>query len=204
VTNSTIPTAAEALRLAYDVVKSPCSAAETERAKVLLGIATEIRQEQQFRRINEQRANVERRRAADKLAAAGIPAPESYGATYGGEPAYAGETAAARTQRLIIEAAGADDPTQTQQVPAYVPPTAWDSAVTQRVEVVWMIGDKAQCRHCHTPIELCPVAVEQQGEAPAVWRHKYTGQAACTVPALASVQGGDEVSHSFAEPEPRG
>lgn len=47
-TNDT-PGAAEALSLAFDIVKTPCSAAETQRAEVLLGIAREIRQEAQYR-----------------------------------------------------------------------------------------------------------------------------------------------------------
>lgn len=195
-TNPT-PTAAEALALAWKYASAmTASTADIARAEVLLGIATEIRQEQQFRSVNARRLDLDRRRAADKLAAAGIPAPESYGTTYGGEPAYAGETAVDRTARIIREAGYVERPT-------------WDSAATQVVnepaatQVIWTVGDKSQCRHCHTPIELCPVAVEVEGEPPAVWRHKYSGQATCAVATMSGEQGA-EATHTFAEPESRG
>lgn len=183
-TNPTVPTAAQALAAAWNMVTSAeVDELDVRRAEVLLGIATEIRQEQQFRTINQ-------RRAAGKLEAAGIPAPASY----------AGESAIDRTARVIREA-------------GYVERPAWESAATQVVNndagktqaipVLWTVGDKAQCRHCHTPIELHEVAVAGADAPPAVWRHRYTGQATCAV-ATMSGEPGAEATHTFAEPDPRG
>jgi hypothetical protein len=44
------PTASQALALAFGIVATPCSAAESQRAEILLGIAREIREESQYRR----------------------------------------------------------------------------------------------------------------------------------------------------------
>jgi hypothetical protein len=181
-TNPTVPTAAQALAAAWKYATDErLDESALRRAEVLLGIATEIRQEQQFRSVDERRFRFDRRQAADKLAAAGVPAPESYGA-------------AERTRIMLAEApidaskwAASLAATDTQVVND-------DAGKTQTIPVVWTIGDKAQCQHCHTPIELYE---------PAVWRHRYTGQAVCVDPSLAT--GRDTaIAHTFAEPDPRG
>jgi len=175
-TNST-PSAAEALRLAFGIVSTPCSAAETQRAEVLLGIAREIREEMQYR------------------------------ATRASLMTFAGKPAGARAHRLIAEPFGVPaDPEVTAVVPLdYGQRYQDDPAVTQRIRTPWQLGDKADCKYCRTPIELFeptitgPYAGDYEGAL--VWRHKYTGQAACTVPAVAAATGADEViAHTFATP----
>jgi hypothetical protein len=213
-TNPIVPTAAEALALAWRYASDvTLGESALRRAEVLLGIATEIRQERQFRAVEARRQSIDRARAAYKLAAAGIPMPESYnvkpetfGQTYGGEPAYAGETAVDRTARIIREAGYVERPTWESAVTRPIEVEGYTGTgldKTQRIETLWTVGDKAQCRHCHTPIELCPVAVEVEGEPPAVWRHKYSGQATCAVATMSGEQGA-EATHTFAEPESRG
>jgi hypothetical protein len=176
-TNPTVPTAAQALAAAWNMVTSAeVDELDVRRAEVLLGIATEIRQEQQFRSVDERRFRFDRRQAA-----AGVPAPESYGA-------------AERTRIMLAEA-----PIDASKWAASLAATDTqvannDAGKTQAIPVVWTIGDKAQCRHCRTPIELYE---------PAVWRHRYTGQTTCAV-ATMSGEPDAEATHTFAEPDPRG
>ncbi len=169
-TSPKLPTAAEALSLAFEIVATPCSAAETSRAMALFEIGRELRVASDMREINARRAAADRlrtdldiSRSRDKLAAAGIPA----------------------------------------QVFPQVPASALTES-TQRMPITWAVGDKADCRHCHTPIVFSMRRMEDEGEAQAIWRHKYTEQVVCAVPATAADVEGSEPTHSFAEPAPRG
>ena len=196
-TSPKLPTAAEALSLAFAIVATPCSAAETARAMALFEIGRELRVASDMREINARRAAADRlrtdldiSRSRDKLSAAGIPNPAAYEPTqvFPQVANYAGETAAVRFDR-VAQAALTES--------------------TQRMPIAWAIGDKADCRHCHTPIECVEIAISG---APAgvfppsgqMWRHKYTDQATCVVPAVAGDVEGSEPTHTFAQPEPRG
>lgn len=188
-TNPETPTAPEALVAAWQIVKLPCSAAETERAKVLLGIAIELRQAADIRAI---RARYE---LAPRLRSGGVlrePAPQQPDAG-----------SAERTQVMLSEAP-IDVSKWAASLAAAETQVVADPGTTQRLPVVWSVGDKADCRHCHTPIEL--VEAETTGlkaDAVKLWRHKYTGQATCVDPSFAT--GRDTaIVHTFAEPEPRG
>ena len=111
------------------------------------------------------------------------------------------ENAAARAARLLRESA------PEMQWPD---PSAAETQVVSdpgKTQVIWAIGDKAQCRHCLTPIELCEAAIEPNAFVPDggtahMWRHKYTGQATCLAATMSSDAA--DVSHTFAEPAPRG
>lgn len=78
---------------------------------------------------------------------------------------------------------------------------------TQRLPIMWSVGDKADCRHCHTPIQLFESEGDPQSDNPdqrhpwRAWQHRYTGQVAC----LAATMSSDvaDVAHTFAEPAPR-
>lgn len=209
-TNPDTPTAAEALAAAWQIVKAPCSAAETARAEVLLGIAVELRQ------AADMRASLARRRELDArvpLARGGV-IPRPAAPTFVGEPTHEGETAAERTQRLIVEAPIDMGKWAASLAAAETQVVRDDPGITQRLPVVWSVGDKADCRHCHTPIFYDYVLGD--GGRPTgefVWRHKYTAQAVCAVAAMAKEAGCDmgeddcsceRPSHTFAEPAPRG
>lgn len=215
--NPETPTAATALRLAYDIVKAPCSAAETQRAEVLLGIAREIREEQQYRATRSMLgATVSPLRTKpDHLHVAAPPADTAkleelakrFGQASPADAATRLDSAMGQAMRLDAEQAVAAlrettvvgwPDAVTQVVPAN------DLTTTQRIPIVWEVGDKAQCRHCHTPIELVEaVTTGFKADNVNVWRHKYSGQAVCAAPLLG--QGDNEVpsAHTFAEPEPR-
>jgi hypothetical protein len=184
------PSAAEALRLAFSVVSSPCSAAEAERARVLLGIARELREEQQYRSI-----------ARRKLLAAGIPWAEE------------------QTPPAAPKAISAPDPAQIIINPTPQQRAEWlegikaqgaklaDAGATQRLPVIWADGDKADCRHCHTPIAYSSHdATQIDGARVAIsgWRHKYTGQVVCVDAPMGQGPEDTVVAHTFAEPQPRG
>jgi len=165
-----------ALRLAFGIVSSPCSAAETQRAEVLLGIAREIREEAQYRATRSALTSTLPARPSKML-----PTPV---------PAAA-------------EAPPAD-PEATAVVPLdYGQRYQDDPAITQRIRTPWSVGDKADCRHCHTPIELAeaevtgPYAGDYAGAS--MWRHKYTGQAVCADAHMGPAEGGFP-GHTFAEP----
>lgn len=223
-TNPDTPSAAEALTAAWQIVKSPCSPAETARAEVLLGIAVELRQ------AADMRASLARRRELDArvpLARGGI-LPKSAAATFVGEPSFAaqrvpsaeptheGETAAERTQRLVVEAPIDMGAWAASLAAAETQVVRDDPGTTQRLPVVWSVGDKADCRHCHTPIELAeaevtgPYAGDYAGAS--MWRHKYTGQVTCVEAVTAGrIEESGELrpvetalAHTFAEPAPRG
>lgn len=214
-TNPDTPSAAEALAAAWQIVKSPCSAAETARAEVLLGIAVELRQ------AADMRASLARRRELDAsryrldradLATGGV-IPRSAAPTFVGEPTHEGETAAERTQRLVVEAPIDMGAWAASLAAAETQVVRDDPGTTQRLPVVWSVGDKADCRHCHTPIILVHVLGEDgQPRAETLWRHKYTGQAVCAeaVTAGRMEESGElrpaeaAVTHTFAEPAPRG
>lgn len=206
-TNPDTPSAAEALTAAWQIVKAPCSPAETARAEVLLGIAVELRQ------AADMRASLARRREIDlsryrlsspSFAAQRVPVAES---------AHEGETAVERTQRLIAEAPIDMGAWAASLAAAETQVVRDDPGMTQRLPVVWSVGDKADCQHCHTPIILVHVLGEDgQPRAETLWRHKYTGQAVCAeaVTAGRMEESGElrpaeaAVTHTFAEPAPRG
>jgi len=178
-----MPSAGEALRLAFDIVKTPCSSAESARAEILLGIAREIREEGQYR------------------------------ATRASLMSFAGKPAVDDAPPAAPMAFAVDPSTVPADATAYMPVL---SEQTQRMPIVWAVGDKADCRHCHTPIELFeptmtgPYADDYRGAL--VWRHKYTGQAVCAAPVMAKEAGCDmgeddcsceRPTHTFAEPVAR-
>lgn len=213
-TNPDTPSAAEALTAAWQIVKSPCSPADTARAEVLLGIAVELRQ------AADMRASLARRRELDArapLARGGILPSFAAQRVPETKPEHEGETAAARTLRLITEAPIDMSAWAASLATAETQVVRDDPGTTQRLPVVWSVGDKADCRHCHTPIELAeaevtgPYAGDYAGAS--MWRHKYTGQAVCAVAVMAKEAGCDmgeddcsceRPSHTFAEPAPRG
>lgn len=161
--------ARHALALAFDIVSTPCSAAETQRAEVLLGIAREIREEQQYRSLRGLRADL----ARVKL---GAPSDQPAG------------------------------PSSSLRVPAAAETTAYMPAFaeqTQRLPIVWHLGDKADCRHCHTPIvydarRMQDPVTKQEADPQYLWIHKYTDQRACAVATMSSDDA--EPTHTFAEP----
>ena len=209
---SEFPTAAEALSLAFDIVKTPCSAAEAERARVLLGIAVELRTDAQWRASRLHRTEIDQATAIRRLRDAGLVPPA-------GEPPadaklrgyldqwqqadaerYAGELAADRAQRLFKPETVANAGVAITETMAAVLRT--DPSMTQRLPVIWQVGDKSQCRHCHTPIELHEVMNGDRVEGKAWW-HRYTGVATCAVPATAGDLEGSEPTHTFAQPTER-
>jgi hypothetical protein len=77
---------------------------------------------------------------------------------------------------------------------------ATDLGTTQRIPIAWSLGDKADCRHCHTPIEYVEaVTTGLKADAVKLWRHKYTGQAVCADASMGPAEGGFP-GHTFAEP----
>jgi hypothetical protein len=198
------PTAADALRRAFAIVKDPCSAAETQRAEVLLGIAREIREEQQYRDTRSALtsfAGIDNRRAepqpASGLRAGGIiAAPTDFAMT---RPMARPRDAYSFSRQTEGGPAEPATVVPADGTTAYMPALA---ERTQSLPIVWSIGDKADCKHCHTPIEFTEATVKQQayGEAEEgrFWRHKYTQQVVC---ATAPLGGEDEeVVHTFAAP----
>jgi len=175
-------TALSALQLAFGIVKSPCSAAETQRAEVLLRIAREIREEQQYRSSISLRADLARAKLGAPIDVQPASTPLRAGGIVSAPPGFAaavvGESDVTITMPALAE--------QTQAVP-----------------ILWRIGDKADCRHCHTPIMLSPRRMKDplavgEADVPAMWIHKYTDQRTCAVPTMSSDD--DEPTHTFAEP----
>jgi hypothetical protein len=183
------PTAAEALRLAFSIVSSPCSAAEAERARVLLGIARELREEQQYRTI-----------ARRRLLAAGIPWSEE-----APPPSAPKAIPAPDPAQIIINTTPQQRAEWLESIKAQGAKLA-DAGTTQRLPVVWAVGDKADCRHCHTPIiyDSAPATVGDDPVMMESWRHKYTGQVVCADAPMGVRADDDTVVHTFAEPAPRG
>ena len=205
-TNPDLPTAAEALREAVECARN----GNTDRGELWLGIAVELRTDAQYRSVNERLF------------------PPKIDNTKAFPPAatdYAGETAAARIQRLISEsdsygdiARRAEEARQhIERVTEVAPvtpaaPLMWGDPVpadfaTQVIPIVWSVGDKADCAHCHTPIVLCFRETEQQtygeGGDEVVWLHKYTDLAVCQNPVIAEGDA-EEAVHTYAEPAHRG
>lgn len=176
----TVPTSAEALRLAFDIVRTPCSAAESQRAEILLGIAREIREDQQYRFTRQ---------------ALGLRPGSLSGAV-----AQALRTDAECTLANISPPVDREAWHAAMKAEGGIEGLA-DKAVTQKLPVIWGVGDKADCRHCHTPIQLA----DDGGTTLGIWRHKYTGQRACTTPVMAPNPTGDvkAQAHTFAEPAGR-
>lgn len=184
-----LPTPAEALGAAYAIVRTPCSAAETARATLLFEIARELRVAADMRALNARRAGVEAEVAKRKLRAAGVIDRSVWDravAPAGVEGLAEGVLAAA------AEAATATFPAFADQ--------------TQRLPIVWHVGDKADCRHCHTPIifearRMSDPMTQSEGDPQYVWVHKYTDQRTCAVATMSSDDA--EPTHTFAEPAPR-
>lgn len=200
------PTAADALRRAFAIVKDPCSAAETQRAEVLLGIAREIREEQQYRDTRSALtsfAGIDNRRAqpqpAEATAHRGERAADRFG-RLAGLDLRAGGVIPAPADFAAIRVPAASEQAYADDATAYMPALA---ERTQSLPIVWSVGDKADCKHCHTPIEFVEVTIPQQtyGDFPpegCMWRHKYTQQVVC---ATAPLGGEDEeIVHTFAAP----
>jgi len=200
--NPDLPSAAEALAEAWKIARTPCSAAETARATLLFEIGRELRIAADMRTLNARRVAIDARQARSKLDAAGIPTPAAYEPTP--VTGYAGEQATERYAAMMRPFVNAgqlvpDESAVTQLVPAL-------ADQTQRFPIVWAVGDKADCRHCHTPIMLCPRRMKDplavgEADVPAMWIHKYTDQRTCAVPTMSSDD--DEPTHTFAEPAPR-
>lgn len=193
----TLPTAAQALALAWKYASAmTASTADIARAEILLGIARELREEAQWRAMR--RAGAERR-----LRAAGLAPPDPEGAELrelarrfreGSEPAPRAYLNAETWETAVSKGGGLETLAET---------ALRDPGTTQRLPIVWSVGDKADCRHCHTPIEVIAPDPIQGLQALKTWQHKYTGQAACAVASMGSEDAG-EPTHTFAEPEPRG
>lgn len=193
-TTNDLPSLAEVLARAYAIVATPCSAAESERAKVLLGIAKEMREEAQYRRVAERR-----------LVAAGLrPAvPLDYGQRMEDDP----EATQIRPATIAVDPTVArlarEQPTLIHEWSKGIVAQALGEAdfATQQIPAVreWQVGDRAECRHCHTPIEA--VAGEPIQGRPGLkqWLHRYTQQAVCVDPSFATGRDG-AIVHTFAEP----
>lgn len=216
-TNIELPSAAEALAAAYAIVKSPCSAAETERATLLFEIGRELRIAADMRAINARRAALDEARnyrpktpspaayepqVVSPWAAEASRSADRYAAMMR-DAGYAGEPAAARVERLVAErlpdfAATQVFPKATVDEPTQLTPTIDEP--TTRMPIVWSLGDKADCRHCHTPIVLVAM-LDEDGQATDdwLWRHKYSGEHVCADVHMSPVEGGGE-GHTFAEP----
>jgi hypothetical protein len=202
-----LPTPAEALFMAYAIVRTPCSAAETERAKLLFEIAREMRVADDMRAIQRRREmvdalsrGIETQHARDKLSAAGIPHPAAYEPQV--VPAFAAEAskAADRYAAMMRDAGYGGGPAAVTQVV---------SEQTQRLAVVWSLGDKSDCRHCHTQIifvtrRMTDATSPGEDDSRTVWVHKYTDHRACAVPMMANDAEGVEGNYTFAEPIAKG
>jgi hypothetical protein len=205
-TNDT-PTAAEALSRAFAIVKEPCSAAETQRAEVLLGIARELREEAQYRSIAGRRLALSgwSKEALAKLP--GAPAveappadPEATAVTIAVDPSIA-KLAHERPTMVHEWAKGIVANALATGAPLdYGQRMQDDPGITQRIRTPWQVGDKAECKHCHTPIQLDEAETTGlKADNVKVWRHKYTGQAVCADAHMGPTEGGFQ-GHTFAEP----
>lgn len=202
-TNPNLPTAAEALALAYDIVRTPCSAAETARAEVLFEIARELRAATDMRALNARRAALDEARNFVARAQLGLrpssyePEPVSFADLCAAADGYAADFAATQ---VVPKPSGPAHPFATEgfdEATQYMPIV--DEPTTQ-FAIVWQVGDKADCAHCHTPIILTAM-LDEDGQATdaLLWRHKYSGEHACADVHMSPVEGGGE-GHTFAEP----
>jgi hypothetical protein len=216
-TNDRLPSAYDVLAEAYSLVSTNNSTIlMIDRAKVLLGIAKEIREDAMHRRMDAALGSSLRIYKNDA-----VPAREA------ASPAKPVEIAVDPTIAKLADehptmiqewskgiVARALDPSTTiqewskgvvAQALDYGQRIEDDPADTQRIVAPWAVGDKADCRHCGTPIELFVGDPIQGREGLKVWLHKYTGQAVCAMPITAQQVAEDSVSaHTFAEPTPRG
>lgn len=166
---------------------------EVRRAEVLLGIATELRQAADMRAIERRRGEL-------------TPRPRTGGVLR--EPDFAAQ----RVPPIGVDAKVAqladEQPTMIRDWAGALVANALraDPGVTQRLPITWSEGDRAECRHCRTPIVygMWPTAIDGDPVTVAGWRHKYSGQVTCAVPATAGGLEGSEPTHTFAEPDPRG
>lgn len=230
-TPTELPSAAAALRAAYDIVRTPCSAAETARATLLFEIARELRVAADMRALNARREAADKlrldlniSRARGKLDAAGIPTPAAYAPTpivpaFAAEASQAADRYAALTRNARYAGESMQFPAPdfaVAQLREQAPAQEWPDPVTQvtpkveraldeptqRMPIVWSVGDRADCRHCHTPIIYSPkITPPGEPDRDPEWYHKYTEQRACVAPVL-NQQGDDEVpiGHTYAEP----
>lgn len=175
-----LPSPADLLAEAIDLArKITASDADLVRARLLLDIASEMRSAADARRMWP-----------------GISAPR---------PA-SGRPADLRfpphpdfRRRAVVGSGDLTDMTDPE-------PAAGAVDVTQILDgIEWREGDISECRFCHTPVMLGEATIAQQtygnGGADVVWRHKYSGQAACAVAAMGEQMAGDEtLVHTFATP----
>lgn len=202
-----LPTAAEALREAVECARN----GNTDRGELWLGIAVELRTDAQYRSVNERL----------------FPKIDNTKAFPPAATDHAGETAGDRVGRLISETFKYDPSSygdlaqrgpapvitneeigqQIAEATQYMPVLGEPDFATQVIPIVWSVGDKADCAHCHTPIVLCFRETEQQtygeGGDEVVWLHKYTDLAVCQNPVIAEGDA-EEAVHTYAEPAHRG
>lgn len=214
-----IPTAAEALGEAVAIARSMTNGLPAdERARLWLAIAHEISEDARWRSVDRRLSGLRPPRVLTEpaLRDGGIITAERAGTVARAAQMVGrglrldpgGYEFGRRDEHVRIDPAGYVGVTGTVLlVPAADAPTevvpVTDLGATQKIPIVWEIGDKADCRNCHTPIELQQVAVQHEGEPPAVWRHKYSGQAVCADIHIGPAEGGFE-GHTFAEPAERG
>lgn len=194
-TNSeAFPTAAQALAQAIGYAQDGTNGIPAaERARLWLDIAIELRAEAQYRAIDTRRLRRENELAEQRLRNAGIlPSPP---------PA----------TPLPAEAASYGDLAQAaDEATRYMPALGEPEFATQVIPIVWSPGDKADCAHCHTPIELHESEGDPESGNPdqreaywQAWLHKYTGTAVCQTPVIAETET-EEAVYTYAEPPMRG
>lgn len=207
-TNSELPTAAEALREAVECARN----GNTDRGELWLGIAVELRTDAQYRSVNA------------RLFPPPIVTTTPPATTLPAEPAYrgSGHAVPADVERMPSPADVADYGTDysgaaaynpggtighpVAEVTQYLPELREPDFATQVIPIVWSVGDKADCAHCHTPIVLCFRNVDGAGsfdptDDELIWLHKYSDLAVCEV---AQMGEGEEAVYTYAEPAHRG
>lgn len=186
-----VPTAAEALAEAWRIVQYPerCSDMNIRRAEVCLGIAREVREEQQYRATRSTIA-----------AFGGVKVDHVHDSP---PPA----DAEANLRKFAAQFRAGADPVMKEAAQRADVGQVVAAAVKMQTRInrmfsaplgglLWRVGDKADCRHCHTPIEYVEVRNGDRVEGNAWW-HRYTQLAPCAVPFIAD----DNETTTFAEPE---
>jgi hypothetical protein len=185
-----LPSAARILGEAISIALDPSSGdLALRRGELLYSIARELREEAQFRRTSE-------RLASFAPTITPPPAPK--------EPKTVTYEEMSRMARQFQNAAATSRPGDTDLITQAAARTLRMDATQHLRALSYKLGDKADCRHCHTPIvyaEAGTAGYPEMPGLPAPWRHKYTGQAACSVPMTAGDIEGSEPTHTFAEPQ---
>lgn len=193
-----LPTAAEVLAEAYDLVDS-----DPVRAGVLLGIARELREgsrpaENERRAL---RAEAARWRGAYEALAkqATDRAVQLFGSTLDGAPAYLGETATQRVDRVAHEATEQFprlwlNTLQTEAGPRpsdlrfgeYTIP-AEQITVPKIADVIAQSPAQGECWNCSQDVYEAAI-FSPEGGSTTEWRHRATGQRACVFPESVDVK----------------